>query len=119
MSERKENKMDAKEFLTIYSQECQSHDDCNGCPFDKKGGCQLDFVADEEGCIDRLIDIAEKLNHKKTYADDFFEKFPNAQKEANGVPRSCRDLVYGTKSAYCTGGGCHRCWNEPMPEEEK
>ena len=58
---------------------------------------------------------------KKTYAQDFFEKFPDAPKDESGkekCPWACRIGIYG--------GGCpkidpeidccYECWNEPMEE---
>ena len=53
---------------------------------------------------------------KKTYAQDFFEKFPDAPrcKSANGrYPSACRKAIYDGK---CPGVGCEECWNEPMEE---
>lgn len=52
----------------------------------------------------------------KTYAQDFFEKFPDAPrcKSANGrYPSACRKAIYDGK---CPGVGCEECWNEPMEE---
>lgn len=37
-------------------------------------------------------------NPRKTYAQDFFEKFPEAKPDKEGVPRMCR--------ANCYGGSC-------------
>ena len=58
---------------------------------------------------------------KKTYAQDFFEKFPDAPKDEavkGKCPWACRIGIYG--------GGCpkiepdidccYECWNEPMEE---
>lgn len=52
----------------------------------------------------------------KTYAQDFFEKFPNAQKETNGTPKSCTKLAYG-EGVSCYGYNpmtCEECWNRPV-----
>ena len=57
---------------------------------------------------------------KKTYAQDFFEKFPDAQSDSDGTPCVCRRIIYGgecPKDEECNYTGvCHRCWNEPMEE---
>lgn len=115
--------MDAKEFLTTYSKECRSHDDCSGCPFERNGGCQIEFVADGGECIDRVIAIAEKLNHKKTYADDFFEKFPNAPRFSDGTPYACKRGIYDSKLSgwcgVCPTSSCSNCWDEPFHGKEK
>ena len=112
--------MDAKDLLRIMHGECKRHDECHDCPF-QGCVCRMENFAHHrtdyfEDLVDKTIRVAEKLNHKRTYADDFFEKFPNAQKEASGEPKSCRDLVYGTNSSYCMDGCC-RCWNEPYENQ--
>ena len=50
---------------------------------------------------------------KKTYVQDFFEKFPKAQSKSDGTPFVCRKTIYGGE---CTGKECDECWNEPMEE---
>ena len=53
---------------------------------------------------------------KKTYKEDFLEKFPNAELDVNGNPRVCRISCYG----YCNCsaiGSCAACWNEVMPDD--
>jgi len=58
----------------------------------------------------------------KTYAQDFFEKFPNVSKNSYGVPVSCWACIY-PKERLCpkidspTDNGCAACWNRPMEEE--
>lgn len=57
---------------------------------------------------------------KKTYAQDFFEKFPKAQSYSDGSPVVCRKIIYGEirppfENCYYTGA-CYKCWNEPMEE---
>lgn len=86
--------MDAKEFLMIWAQRCKRGGLCGDCEF-VDGFCVFPANArddnDErlEQRVDRVISIAEKLSHVKTYADDYFEKFPNAPKEFSGEPKSC------------------------------
>ena len=54
---------------------------------------------------------------KKTYAQDFMEKFPDAPKcksfNNGGCPSACRMRIYGGK---CPEIKCAECWNEPMEE---
>lgn len=114
--------MDAKDLLRIMYNECKRYDACCDCPF-KGCVCRMEIFAHHgadcfEDLIDKTIRVAEKLNHVKTYADDFFEKFPKARKETGGEPKSCRDFVYGTESTHCIGG-CRDCWNEPYPEPKE
>lgn len=57
---------------------------------------------------------------KKTYAQDFFEKFPKAQSGSDGTPLTCRREIYGgvlPKYDDCDyPGPCKNCWDEPMEE---
>lgn len=59
---------------------------------------------------------------KKTYAQDFFEKFPKAPRlksAKGGCPKACRKAIYGGKCPvieYDPGIECDECWNEPMEE---
>lgn len=59
---------------------------------------------------------------KKTYAQDFFEKFPKAQSNSDGTPFVCRKRIYSgihsTLEDCDYTGACYRCWNEPMNDEE-
>jgi len=60
----------------------------------------------------------------KTYAQDFFEKFPNAKRRMTGVPMVCVPSIYPEYhkvSCFCPDGmlhDCTACWNRPMPEGE-
>lgn len=58
---------------------------------------------------------------KKTYAQDFFEKFPKAQSGSDGIPFVCRKRIYdGTHPTFENGnytGACYKCWNEPLNDE--
>lgn len=116
--------MDAKDFIRIYAEECSRHAECGKCPF-KGTRCTVtslsDLDADQlDAEISEIISIAEKLNHKKTYADDFFEHYPNAQKRINGSPIPCREHIYACgKACMDSPDACAKCWNEPMPEEDK
>ncbi len=60
-----------------------------------------------------------KEHPRKTYAQDFFKKFPEAKPDACGVPRICRANCYGGSCQYpaVSGAGpapCKACWNEEM-----
>lgn len=106
---------------------------------DSRTACAADAANEEQcpmlgRCEDALtkIDIedAKKLienlqkwsdeHPKKTYVQDFFEKFPKAQSSIDGAPLLCRQRVYGeTRPAFedCNyPGTCKNCWDEPMEE---
>ena len=74
-------------------------------------------VFDENKNAKKAIKIVQKWSNehpKKTYAQDFFEKFPKAQSKSDGSPFVCRKRIYGGNCDYT--GACYRCWNEPMEE---
>lgn len=56
---------------------------------------------------------------KKTYAQDFFEKFPNARSNSDGTPVVCRERIYGGECPVLECDECWNkgCWNEPMEDE--
>jgi hypothetical protein len=74
----------------------------------------------------KLIETIQKWSDehpKKTYAQDFFEKFPKAQRNRDGTPFVCRKRIYGgihsaTLEDCDYTRACYRCWNEPLNDEE-
>lgn len=74
--------------------------------------------------IIKAIEILQKWSDeypKKTYAQDFFEKFPKAQSCSDGTPFVCRKRIYGgipsTLENCDYTGACYKCWNEPLNDE--
>lgn len=87
---------------------CNSQKGCVTCPIDGLSFCSGEFImglAKEESVID---DWCGK-HPTKTYADDFFEKFPNAPKNNNGTPCMCLNQIYQT--IQTCDGDCIFCWN--------
>lgn len=109
--------------------------------------CIIDFLSDAQRmcksvpCADCKLssfcytnyDISKKELHRfvkevgkwaiehprKTYAQDFFKKFPEAKPDKEGVPRICRVNCYGGSCQYSAVAGagpapCKACWNEEM-----
>lgn len=73
------------------------------------------FYADKLLLAIRLME--GKTHPIKTYADDFFEKFPKAGKFDDGTPYDiCVNIVYGT-DFHCDES-CKDCWNAECKEEE-
>ena len=79
-------------------------------------------VFDENKNAKKAIEIVQKWSNEhpnKTYAQDFFEKFPKAQSGSDGTPFVCRKEIYGgERPKFDCGytGTCENCWNEPMEE---
>ena len=88
--------------------------------------CELDKYDCELGAVDESNDILilEKVqkwhdtHSQKTYLMDFLEKIPNCEKDAKGLPVSCRQFIYPlTSRKDCCGVNCSDCWNEPMEDK--
>lgn len=107
---------------------CDSRDDCEAGADDKEQ-CPMFEVCNyslTKFCTKDAIKLVESLQKwsdehpKKTYAQDFFEKFPKAQSNSDGTPFVCRKTIYGEvppKDERCDGReACKNCWNEPMEE---
>ena len=120
-----------KRMSTIYdfSRMCRANKDCEFCPMTK---AKMTVDCECSTCAEMMADHPDEANAailkwctehpeqqekpKKTYKEDFLEKFPNAELDVNGNPRVCRISCYG----YCNCsaiGSCAACWNEVMPDD--
>lgn len=109
------------DFLAEAKRLCDSRPACEAdaankeqCPL--RGFCVLPFP---EICAKKAIEVLQKWrteHPKKTYAQDFFEKFPDAPIDKSfkeKCPWVCRMGIYGGE---CPDIKCYECWNEPMEE---
>lgn len=109
---------------------CDSRDRCIADTANKErcpmvGLCARALIKIRVEDAARLVEIIQKWSDeypKKTYAQDFFEKFPDAQSYSDGSPVICRQIIYGgirppLESCYYTGA-CYKCWNEPLNDEQ-
>ena len=90
-------------------QECDA--DCPLWREDKS--CLPDDLPDN---ADEIVDKWVAEHPVKTYAMDFFEKFPNAPRSSDGIPQTCWGHVYGD-GRYCSSNDCTECWNMEMKED--
>lgn len=95
------------------------------CYFDDYGEIDCDKYWLQEYKWDRIMetlkDFAWRKEHPevkvKTYADDFFEKFPEAKKTKDGMPYGiCANALYCTKSSC--GFDCRNCWTEEYEDKK-
>ena len=116
-------------FLSELKRLCDSRDGCvanaankEDCPmFGVCDVCSGLLCAED---VKTAIEIVQKWSdehQKKTYAQDFFEKFPKAQSDLDGAPSFvCRKEIYGSPCPEFEDcgytGTCENCWNEPMEE---
>ncbi len=111
------------DFFSELKRLCDSRADCEAdaankeqCPMFEVCNYSLTTI-----CAKDAIKAVENLQKwsdehpKKTYAQDFFEKFPKAQRNWDGTPFVCRKRIYGGKCDYT--GACYRCWSEPLNDE--
>lgn len=92
---------------------CECYDDCEKCElYDGYGSCGVCDLPDN---ADEIVDKWAKEHPVKTYAMDFFEKFPNAPKDRVGGPKTCVKDIYGI-DINCSEIDCVDCWNQEMKE---
>lgn len=90
------------------------------------GKCPMLFFCDiatekfHDAIIKDAIEALQKWSdehpRKKTYAQDLFNKFPDASRVDDGRPKACRCVIYGGKCPLAEGKECRDCWNEPMDD---
>ena len=115
----KEYFMTAKEYLTERARMTESCSiGCHVCNLSAlktgfNGSCSELENVDPDNAI-AIVSEWSKAHPRKSYKDDFLEKFPNAKIEESDYP-ICRVRVYG---GSCNSVRCTDCWNEPMEQEE-
>ena len=125
--------MTAVEFVKEHHRMCQSMDRCFSCCIchdeDSPRSCAVLMGLNPEQTVAIVEQWAaehpekpEKPEKRKTYAEDFFEKFPKAphlkcRGEELNRPMACRTSEYCAESRFCADVDCIACWNEEMEDE--
>lgn len=116
--------MTALEYLKKYYRMCDSagKSSCTGCLIHIRKGnmtCR-DFQKKYPEQAISIVQEWHKNNPQKTIKDDFFEKFPNANKLCDGIPDACAaKLGYVSECPYQNCEDCCKeCWNRPLEEVE-
>lgn len=107
-------------FIPEKERMCGNFDDCSGCPLNSTNnsvgaGCEILVTFHS----DKAVEIVQKWSdehQQKTYAEDFFEKFPNAPKRGDGKPTACWGDVYG-HSGCNVQSTCKDCWCRIMEDK--
>ena len=116
-------------FLHEFKRLCASRDGCVADAANKER-CPMFGVCDDAltricaEYAETAIEIVQKWSDEhseKTYAQDFFEKFPDAPKDKSAkseYPDACRNMIYGggCPKIELKVNCCYKCWNEPMEE---
>lgn len=113
-------------FLHELKRLCGSHNECVANAANKEdcpmfGVCTFIYSKIRAEDVKKAIEIVQKWSDeqpKKTYAQDFFEKFPKARSNSDGTPFVCRERIYGGECPVLECDECwnKECWNEPMEE---
>lgn len=96
---------------------CEAHKFCTDCPLKTDTWCIPCVLPDNSN---EIVDKWVAEHPVKTYAMDFFEKFPNAQLDSYGAPRACVNAIYGLgdcSKSEISGIICRDCWNQEMKED--
>ena len=109
--------MEFKEFYQKYRRMCESYKNCKGCPRDYKGCLDFGVELDELDELENDIEKWSKEHPQRTRLQDFKEKYPNAPKGTDGLPRDCCTNLGYCKSCPNAEGDCDACWNMPVEED--
>lgn len=118
------------DFFTEFKRLCDSRTACT-TDEDNKEQCPLFAFCRRTLVMQSAEEIIKAMTNlqkwsdehpKKTYAQDFFEKFPNAPKDKSAkseYPHACRNMTYGGGCPKIESriDCCYECWNEPMNDE--
>ena len=116
------------DFFAELKRLCDSRTACTADAANKEqcplhGFCRQSLAIRAEEIITAVENLQKWSDEhpKKTYAQDFFEKFPKAQSNSDGTPFVCRKRIYGgirsTLEDCDYTGACYRCWSEPLNDE--
>ena len=95
---------------------CSTYDDCDACLLSASCAHTPDGFHDT---ADEIVDKWVSEHPVKTYAMDFFEKFPNAHVDRYETPKVCRVIIYGNncpKECHIVSS-CYDCWNMEIKEQ--
>lgn len=123
------HEMTAREFLQTMKRMCYEHGGCGACPMQKAVGPKTTCASWRIHHPDEAIAIVKKWAEehpektRKTYKEDYLEKFPNVQMRFDAEhtmsrPVGCRMNIYGIEG-LCTGRNCFSCWNVEMEDADE
>mgnify|MGYP000895439648 CR=1 FL=1 len=103
-------------ILYEQSRMCRTVKECGKCPIENLCYDNCDTEAKANQAASLILAWAAR-HPEKTYAEDFFEKFPNADRyDKNCLPKICVRSPYGLDAVKCLGR-CIDCWNQPMRDK--
>lgn len=118
--------MDAVKFLEEKARICRSSEDCTSCLLssDHNSKCMhcTNFMNDYPQEAVELVEKWSAEHPRKTMMQDFFEKFPKAQKRSDGLPSTCPFALGYCEDSRCPSVGkdfvsnCLECWSRPLED---
>ena len=95
-----------------------------GMEVGKSNSCSGPYTQEDIDALQEWSDShpEEAPKHEKTLKEDFLEKFPNAQRDPNGIPSCVNPCdIYGGENVKCSDFDCGsgECWNRPLSEVQK
>lgn len=112
-----ENYLKEKARMTNYdasSESCGIY--CRECPLNIQDNNSSGCIKMECEYPDEAVSIVQQWSDehpRKTYKDDFLEKFPNASKGEIGYPAAIPCVIYKSNNFYCKHN-CKECWDKVM-----
>lgn len=118
----KEKEMTAREFLEGRKRMCSYYKDCTGCPLKQDEMLCGDFMYKNTKEAIEAINNWCKKHPIVTISNKFFEVFPNAKTQSNGMPTICPDVL-GYENAKSDGIGCSeekckKCWSQEYVKQK-
>lgn len=120
------HEMLARELVRIWNRLCKLYNTspCEQCPV-HEWCTSPPRIAEYKEMETVLVEWAKAHPEKKrkTYAEDFTEKYPKVCFTADSHPEGCRNAIYKGDSCWLGGmlygeGDCTTCWNEVMEGED-
>lgn len=111
--------MDAVKYLKELKRMCKTISHCESCPLGKIYETHVfECYTARNKNPEEVVEIVEKWskeNPQKTILQDFFEKYPNANRYEIGIKLCPKDLGYtiGCELEWC-GEEMEKCWNRPL-----
>ena len=110
--------MDAVEFVKQFRRFCIGKD-CEGCELYSLNKMECALTSSAKDCLDAesivlFVEQWSQFHPQKTIMQDFFEKFPNAPKRENGVPKLCLERCGYKNKEKCYS--CIKCWSQPLED---
>ena len=116
--------MDIIKFVKERNRMCRFYkENClNGCPAGTVVCKNLNKIEDDNFEIVNIVEKWSKEHPRRTFLQDFLEKYPKAPLESDKIPKVCPYQCGYTSETRCEKysfmkyDNCVECWNRPMEE---